>query len=196
MCQAYPFSDAKCLVPPSPYQWTTKEKRPIVIDLTDGEEEMTMEKKSPPPRPEPSSGSGSQKMSTPPRDLTKEPGPRNISGSNSKTSTSQMKKMMRKGGYMMSSSGPLRLRVLTQDHPRAERLMYCMKSLRCHVEVLPPLQLREEVPPPLLQIVTLITAYRDLISTGTAWVPWDSMMMEDEGRLVTHSEMVDSPMSP
>jgi hypothetical protein len=74
--------------------------------------------------------------------------------------------------------------------------MYRVKSLCHHVKVPPPLQPREEVPPPLLQIVTLITAYGDLISTGTAWVPWDSMMMEDEGKLITHSEMVDGPMSP
>jgi hypothetical protein len=63
-------------------------------------------------------------------------------------------------------------------------------------EVPPSLERREEVPPPLLQIITLITAYGDLISTGTAWVPWDSMMMEDEGRLITHSRMVDGLTSP
>ena len=74
--------------------------------------------------------------------------------------------------------------------------MYRVKSLHRHVEVPPPLQPGEEVPPPLLQIVMLITAYRDLISTGTVWVPWDSMMMEDEGRLITQSRMVDGPTSP
>jgi hypothetical protein len=55
---------------------------------------------------------------------------------------------------------------------------------------------QEEVPPPLLQIVTLITATGDLISTGTAWVPWDSVMMEDVGRLITHSKMTEGPLSP
>jgi hypothetical protein len=71
-----------------------------------------------------------------------------------------------------------------------------MKSLRRHVEVPPSLEPKEEVPPPLLQIVTLITAYGDLISTRTVWVPWDSMMMEDEERLTVHSKMVDGPLSP
>jgi hypothetical protein len=196
MRRDYPFSDAKHLAPPSHYPQTTEGKRPIVIDLTDEEEAMQTKEKNPAPRPSASYGIGSSKMSTPPLDQMKGPGPKNISGSSSKTSTSWTKKMMMKGGYMMSSSGPSKLRVLTQDHPWAKRLMYHVKSLCCHVEVPPPLKPTEEVPPPLLQIVTLITAYGDLISTRTVWVPWDSMMMEDEGRLITHSRMVDGPTSP
>jgi hypothetical protein len=105
MCRVCPFSDAKRLAPPSPYQRTTEGKRPIVIDLTDEEEETTVRRKSPPLRPGPSSGDGSQKISTPPRDLTREPGLKNISDSSSKTSTSRTKKTMKKGEYMTSSSG-------------------------------------------------------------------------------------------
>jgi hypothetical protein len=195
MRQDYPFSDAKHLAPPSHYPQTTEGKRPIVIDLMDKEEEM-QKKRSPAPKPNASSGVGSLKMSTPPLDQTRELGPKNTSSSSSKTSTSQMKKMMKRGSFMTSSSGPSKLCILTQDHPQAEQLMYHVKSLRHHVEVPPPLEPKEEVPPPLLQIVTLITAYRDLISTRTAWVPWDSMLVESEGMLTTHSGMVDGPLSP
>jgi hypothetical protein len=74
--------------------------------------------------------------------------------------------------------------------------MYCMKSLHHHVEVPPPLKEGEKVLSPLLQIVTLITAYKDLISTGTVWVPWDFMLVETDGTLTTHSGMVDGLLSP
>jgi hypothetical protein len=195
--QDYPFSDTKCLAPPSHYPQTTTGKRPIVIDLMSEEEEVQKEK-SLTPKPNASYGVGSTKMSTPPLDQMKGLGPKNISGSSFKISTSWTMKAKR-GGQMMSStnsSGPSKLRVLTQGHPQAEQLMYHMKSLHRHIKIPPPLTPQEEVPPPLLQIVTLITATGDLISTRTAWVPWDSVMMEDTGRLITHSEMTDRPLSP
>jgi hypothetical protein len=197
MCQNYPCSDDKCLGPLSHYQQTIEEKRRVVIDLTSEEEEM-LKRRSLTPRPNASSGVDSTKMSTPPLDQMKEPRPKNTSGSSSRTSTFRMKKM-RKGGRMTSStnsSGPLKLPMLTQGHPQAKRLMYRVKSLRRYVEIPPALMLQEEVLPPLLQIITLITATRDLISTRTAWVPWDSVMMEDVGRLITHSGMMDGPLSP
>jgi hypothetical protein len=75
-------------------------------------------------------------------------------------------------------------------------LMYHVKALHHHVKVPLPLEEGEEVLPPLLQVVTLITVYRDLISTGTVWVPWDSMLVEMDRTLTTHSGMVNGLLSP
>jgi hypothetical protein len=46
------------------------------------------------------------------------------------------------------------------------------------------------IPPPLVQVVTLMNCMGQLVETMTGFVPWDTCLVSDEGRIVAKSVTV------
>jgi hypothetical protein len=47
------------------------------------------------------------------------------------------------------------------------------------------------IPPPLVQVVTLMNCMGQLVETMTGFIPWDTCLVSDVGRIVAESVTVD-----
>jgi hypothetical protein len=53
------------------------------------------------------------------------------------------------------------------------------------------MELGEIIPPQLVQMSQLMTHTGHLVQTMTAFVPWDSLLVDDGGRIIAESQTVD-----
>jgi hypothetical protein len=119
-----------------------------------------------------------------------------------KTSGGMLVLQCRTGGRIMSGAhdeaqrksrqlGPVGANYQQSKESRARWLKFLVTNL-VHLQAWPTkMELGEIIPPQLVQMSQLMTHTGHIVQTMTAFMPWDSSLVDDRGRIVAESQMVD-----
>jgi hypothetical protein len=87
--------------------------------------------------------------------------------------------------------GPVIANYQQSKEARARRLKFLVMDL-VHLQAWPTKKEPGEIlPPQLVQMSQLMTHTGHIVQTMTVFVPWDSSLVDDGGRIVAESQMVD-----
>jgi hypothetical protein len=86
--------------------------------------------------------------------------------------------------------GPVVANYQQSKEARARRLKFSVTD-SVHLQAWPTKEPGEILPPQLVQISQLMTHTGHIVQTMTAFVPWDSSLVDDGGRILAESQTVD-----